>query len=141
MQNVFKSICIMTTPKNLYKQEFIDHYHNPRQRGVAQPSNFFGSATNPLCGDMIQWTGVVKNGLFEQLFFMGQGCILSQAFASMLAERLQGVSLNQASMITVSEYVAELGMSLGPTRTRCVALALEALQAGIKKYAESPQAS
>jgi nitrogen fixation NifU-like protein len=63
--------------------------------------------------------------------FSGHGCAISQAAASMLCERLQGMTLEEAKRLSREDVLEMLGIELGPVRLKCALLALKTLKAGI----------
>lgn len=118
----------------LYQDELMDHYRYPRNRGELAVYDFRVDDHNPSCGDRVSVTGTIKNKSIEQLLFMPQGCVLSQAAASMLAERCQGEGISVIMALTRDDIMQMLGIELGPTRLKCALLCLQVLQEGIRQY-------
>ena len=73
----------------------------------------------------------LRNGTIDQVRFSGHGCSISQASASMLCERVEGLSLEQAKRISREDVLEMLGIELGPVRLKCALLALKTLKAGV----------
>ncbi len=79
--------------EDLYKEIILDHYRNPRGRGVLEvPPAHRTEGYNPLCGDEVEvYLEVRDDGVALQI--AGQGCSISTSSASMMAEAVQGRSV------------------------------------------------
>ncbi len=119
---------------NLYQDVLIDHYRNPRNRGVLDHPDFKSGENNPSCGDSVSMSGRVKDDRLIAVSFEGAGCVISQAAASMLTEKVIGERLEDIMKLNAAFMRNLVGIELGPTRVRCALLALEALQKGIQEY-------
>lgn len=117
---------------DIYQIHIMDHYRNPRNKGVCPAATFSSDVLNPSCGDAVTITGSVENNTITCVRFEGHGCVISQAAASMLTEKVQGQTAQEVLQLTSADMIQLIGISLGPTRARCALLALEALQKGIK---------
>lgn len=121
---------------DLYQQELMDHYRNPRNKGRIEHPDFSSREHNPSCGDAIAIQGVVEHNHLAQLAFEGEGCVISQAMGSLLTQACTGKSLDEVMRLG-EPFVRELiGIELGPTRLRCALLALQALQQGIAEFVQ-----
>jgi nitrogen fixation NifU-like protein len=85
---------------------------------------------NPLCGDVIGMDFRVKDGVIEDVRFHGRGCAISQASASLMTERLKGMSLENARKIAKEDVLGELGIDISPARIKCALLSLKVLKVG-----------
>lgn len=85
----------MSQLDDLYKEVILDHYRRPRSRGALEaPPAVHARGYNPLCGDEVDvYAAVDANGLIEEVAFEGKGCAISQASASMMTERVRGLSV------------------------------------------------
>ncbi len=115
----------------LYRENILDHYKHPRNRGTLENPDITYEDSNPLCGDVIRMDFKLANGSIDQVRFSGHGCSISQASASMLCERVQGMSLEEAKKISRDDVLEMLGIELGPVRLKCALLALKTLKAGV----------
>ena len=130
---------------DLYQEVILDHFRKPRCQGcVANPS---GEATlfNPLCGDQISLTVKLDGSKIQDLGFTGQGCSISQASASMMADVCRGKDIAGARSLgegframmrgeKSAESLPELGDAAAlegvrrfSARVKCALLAWEAL--------------
>jgi nitrogen fixation NifU-like protein len=117
--------------KHLYSPLLLDHYHNPRNYGQLPGYTVASGQVNPSCGDKVSLQGLVHDGVLEKLMFEGAGCMISQAAASILTEKVTGMPVDVILNISNKEVVAWLGIKVGPTRELCVILALDALRVAL----------
>lgn len=146
---------------SLYQQLILDHYKRPRNRGEIE-----GGATvevhmrNPSCGDEIKLQLLVKDGVVEDLRFLGEGCSISQASASMMTTIVKGKRLDEALNLahrftemmhgdeeaardrSLRDLRALQGVSKFPVRVKCALLGFDALQEAVSQAgAGTPPAS
>lgn len=117
---------------SLYKEILLDHYKNPRYSGEVANCLFNVLESNPLCGDQIQISGIVENGVLSQVAFKGTGCVISQATASILLEKHAGGRVIDILTFSPRDLLDLIQIELGPNRLKCALLALIALQVGVK---------
>ncbi len=132
--------------QDLYKEIVLDHYRRPRHRHEIEDAEIEEHLNNPLCGDEVTVYANLRNEGLE-VGFTGRGCAISQASASMLAERLAGKSCEEAQE-EVSAFLqmmrTEPNEGLGdlvalkkvvqtPNRIRCATLAWDALKRGMER--------
>ena len=114
-----------------FSREYIlDHYKNPRNFGRIEKPTLSHEEDNPLCGDVIGIDLLVKDGTVEDVKFRGRGCAISQAAASLLTERIKGMSLDDARNIGKDDILGELGIEISPARIKCALLSLKVLKVG-----------
>jgi nitrogen fixation NifU-like protein len=115
----------------------VDHYRHPRHRGKLEGADVRMPGGNPGCGDLL--TAYLKaapgGDRVEALSFEGEGCTLSQAAASILAERMnqQRPSFEEVLAFRDEELMELLGRDLVSSRPRCATLALGTLQAAVRR--------
>lgn len=120
---------------DLYRENILDHYRNPRNRGTLAGAQIRHQDVNPLCGDEVRFeVRLDERGRVEAAAFDGRGCAISQASASMLTEAVRGKSLDAIKAMGRDDVLALLGIPLSPVRLKCALLALKVLQAGIHRY-------
>lgn len=85
---------------------------------------------HPSCGDRILLQlAVDQNEQITEAWHDGNGCITSQAAASLLCEYIEGKSLSELRIMTKAEMLSLLGIQLTPLRQQCALLAFNALRA------------
>src|SRR5205823_3965982 len=103
-----------TTRASFYREYILDHYKNPRNFGKIEDADISHEEYNPLCGDLVGMDFRVRDGRIEDVKFHGRGCAISQASASLMTERLKGLSLEEARTISKDEVLDELGIDISP---------------------------
>ena len=86
--------------QSLYQELILKHYRDPRNRGAVEDPDVEIAMNNPVCGDEITLTLRVREGVIEQARFRGQGCSISQASASMMAQLVEGKRLEEAEALS-----------------------------------------
>jgi len=123
--------------QELYREVILDHYRNPRRQGSLTGDHIHAEGNNPSCGDEFSLDLEVVDGRVVDAAIQGQGCSISQASGSMMAEAIVGKSVAEVTELT---HQFKLMMSiedgespLDPTRPGSVLGDLEALQ-GVRKF-------
>jgi len=121
--------------KGLYQDILVDHYKHSRNSGVIDPADFSSAQYNPSCGDRVSVTGLVSSdGVITDIRFQATGCVISVATASLLSEKVKGLTLADAALLDTPDILDLIGMSLGPTRLKCALLPLYALRDALHDY-------
>lgn len=120
--------------EDLYREEIIDHYQNPRNFGKMRDADVSFSDYNPVCGDEVEMQAKMENGTVKEAMFTGKGCAISQAAASMLTENVGGKSNKEIATMKQDEMLKIIRINPSPVRIKCAMLALRALQKGIIQY-------
>lgn len=115
---------------DMYAENILDHYKNPRNWGVLDPCNVDHEENNPLCGDHLRLTLKVDDGKIVAVGWSGDGCAICKASASMLGEEILDKTLEEAQHISKETVLANLGVQLSATRIKCAMLALKVLKVG-----------
>ena len=120
----------MAADDQFYREYILDHYKNPRNFGRLEGANVTHEEYNPLCGDLVGIDFRIEDGVIEDVRFHGRGCAISQASASLMTERLKGLSLEEARRISKDDVLEELGIDISPSRLKCALLTLKVLKVG-----------
>lgn len=118
----------------LYREMILDHYKRPRNAGRLADPSFSHRELNPVCGDEVTFDVRVDGSVVGEARFVGRGCAISQASASMLAESLKGRPLTDVARLEREDILQLLAIPVGPVRIKCAMLGLVALKNGIAKY-------
>ena len=122
--------------EDLYRDNLLDHYENPRYHGVLEHPDISHEESNPLCGDEIR-VDVKLNEDHTQITdiaFSGDGCIISQATASMLMEAVAGKTVADVQKLDRDDVLEMVGVPLTAARVKCAMLGLKVLKAGLYQY-------
>jgi nitrogen fixation NifU-like protein len=120
----------MAADDQFYREYILDHYKNPRNFGRIEQPDITHEEYNPLCGDMVGMDFRVQDGVIEDVRFHGRGCAISQASASLMTERLRGMTMEDARQVSKEDVLDELGIEISPARLKCALLPLKVLKVG-----------
>ncbi len=121
--------------RQAYVEHLLDHYEHPRHKGRTADADVQLGGGNPGCGDLITvYLKVGEGDRVETLTFEGEGCTISQAGGSIVAEMVQGMTLDDIKELGVPTMVEEMGADVVKSRVRCATLALGTLQAAVDQY-------
>lgn len=126
---------------NVPYSHLLDAYKNLQHYGQVDSADFVSNVHNPSCGDVLVFYGIIENNSFKQLCFTGQGCIISQVSASILANTLLNKPIQGIYSIHDSDVSTLLKVDLGLLRLNCATLALEALRQGVQSYLDQKKES
>ncbi len=83
--------------KNLYQEVILDHNKKPRNYRVIDEPTHSAKGHNPLCGDRLDlYLTVSDDNVIQDVSFVGDGCAISKASASIMTTLLIGKSLEEA---------------------------------------------
>jgi nitrogen fixation NifU-like protein len=136
--------------RELYQEIIIDHNRCPRNHHAMEDATSQALGFNPLCGDKLTVYVKIVDGTIKDLSFLGEGCAISQASASLMTDALCGKQVEQAHelfhqfhhMLTSDDDVPlsvldKLSVLAGvrsfPARVKCATLAWHTLEAALKK--------
>ncbi len=116
---------------DLYRENIMDHYQNPRNFGEIENPDISFKDSNPLCGDELQIDLKIEDNKVADVKFHCKCCAICKASASMLTEMVEDQDLDGLKEINKEDVMDNLGISLGPVRIKCALLPLKVLKAGI----------
>jgi nitrogen fixation NifU-like protein len=141
--------------RELYQEVILEHAKKPRNfRAIDTPDRRTADGWNPLCGDRMSVFVRVEGGVVKEASFLGTGCAISTASASLMTETLKGRTEQDVDALyhrfhdlvtgAVPEAAGEdlgkltvfAGVSEYPARVKCASLAWHALRAAMKNEAE-----
>ena len=137
--------------RDLYQQLIIDHNQNPQNFYEITDASYHADGQNPLCGDELSVFINEKDGLIMDIAFMGTGCAISKASASIMTSTLKGMMVDEAKILfekfyilaTTGESAEDLGKLavLGgvhkyPSRVKCATLAWHTFQGAMNNSHE-----
>lgn len=122
-----------TNEDELYQEHILDHYEDPYHRGKAAAPTHAHEDDNPLCGDFVHVDLEIDpaTGKVKQAFFDGDGCCISQASASMLMERCEGMTVEEVRAFSADDMLNLFGAKLTPNRQKCCLLSWRVLQSAV----------
>ncbi len=134
----------------LYRQVIMDHYKHPRNKGALGSDSLTIDMNNPTCGDRIQLTLRVEDGIVTDAKFDGEGCSISMSSASMMTVAIKGQPVEEAmklsktfsdmmlgkeidDSIDFGDVEALQGVAKFPARIKCATLAWKAMEKGLQE--------
>lgn len=132
---------------DLYQQVILDHCKKPRNFHDLPAATCSAQGHNPLCGDQLKLFLAMDGDVIKDISFMGSGCCISKASASLLTENVKGKKRGEVQkmfeqvheMVTTGEVNGEVGklavfagVHKYPARVKCAILAWHALIAAMK---------
>lgn len=116
----------------LYQEQIIDHYKNPRNKKELNNPDFIHTQHNPLCGDELTFYIKRKEDQSLEITFTGNGCAISQASASLLSEFLNNKNIEEIQKLTEEEIYTLLGIPISNNRKKCALLSLKTIKKAIE---------
>ena len=139
---------------DLYREVILDHYSRPRNKGALTPADVVREGANPLCGDEIRLSLIVRDGVVRDVRFDGKGCSISQASASMMTERIKGQPVAEARRLIAAfralmrgeapggddlgDLEALQGVRKFPVRVKCATLGWVTLEEALDEVTTAP---
>ena len=135
----------------LYRDVILEHFKNPSRAGTLPDAQITVDGTNPLCGDELTFYLALNGQGIDQTRFTVKGCAISQAAASMLAEQLEGKTIDEAQRlinamkglmqgkdpdpsIDLGDLEALGGVRQFPVRVKCAALSWNVVEQGLQQH-------
>jgi len=120
--------------RQAYIENLLDYYQNPRNKGRIEDATVSVSGGNPGCGDVVTMYVTIEDGVAKQIHFEGQGCTISQAGASMVAEKYEGQPLEEIEASNTDDMIDEMGREVVLSRIRCASVGIGTLKGAIQLY-------
>jgi len=118
---------------DLYRENILDHYRNPRNAGHIDHPSATAEGVNPLCGDELAIELKVEDGVVTDVRYNGRGCAISQAATSMLTDLVKGRTAAEVATMPKDELLDEIGIPLTPVRLKCALLGLGVLKVALHR--------
>ncbi len=118
--------------ESMYQEIILDHYRNPRNKGLRGEGLIEVHHVNPTCGDEITLRVQVQDGVVSDVSYDGEGCSISQASTSVMTELVLGKTVDEA--LAVQETFLELMQSRGTIEPDEDVLEDGIAFAGVSKY-------
>ena len=144
----------MNDLRELYQEVIIDHSKHPRHHYCMTHPSHHAQGYNPLCGDKLTVFMQIKEGKIEEISFVGNGCAISQASASLMTDAVLGLTVEQANelfnqfhtMLTHEDSLVSMGLNkltilagvrAFPARVKCATLAWHTLEAALQRESKT----
>ncbi|TWU00503.1 NifU-like protein [Botrimarina colliarenosi] len=127
----------MPSEEEIYQEHILDHYEDPFHQGPLAGETHAHEDKNPLCGDVVRIALKVddasKGGAAKivDCAFEGDGCVISQASASMLLEELCGKTVDEVEAFSAEDMLKLYGPRLTPNRQKCCLLSWRVIRQAV----------
>jgi nitrogen fixation protein NifU and related proteins len=118
----------------MYSPTVLNHLDHPRNTGAMPDATHHGTATNPVCGDLLHLYLKLKHDQISAASFEAQSCPPCIAAASLLTEMLAGQSVADARQLKPHDLKQALG-GLPRNKEHCALLAIDALREALAQTA------
>jgi len=137
--------------RELYQEVIFDHNRKPRNFHALEEATHRADGHNPLCGDQLTVYAKVEEGVVQDISFVGHGCAISTASASLMTETVKGMPVEEVeslfqdmhAMLTEAHPDRDLGklevlsgVREFPARVKCATLAWHTLHNAIHQAQE-----
>ena len=123
---------------NLYAENVLDHYRHPHRKAPLASPHVEHAEVNASCGDVVTVQLRLEGGKIADIGWNGEGCAISQAAMSLLADALSDMPEQDLLALPASSMLDLLGVDVGPRRLKCALLALHTAQNALRKYRGLP---
>jgi nitrogen fixation NifU-like protein len=120
--------------RQAYIENLLDYYQSPRNKGRIEGATVSVSGGNPGCGDVVTMYVTIEDGVATHVSFEGQGCTISQAGASMVAEKYEGEPIETIEQASTDDMIDEMGREVVISRVRCATVGIGTLKGAIQQY-------
>lgn len=140
----------MSLSEDLYKEVILEHSQNPSHNAHVDGANVKESGVNRSCGDEVDLELLVEDGVVRSVGVLGRGCSISTASGSMMADAIEGKTIEQVEDLIdrfkgmlledseprFSDEMEDLeslkGVRRYPIRVKCATLSWNTLEQALK---------
>jgi nitrogen fixation NifU-like protein len=145
----------MSELSDLYQEVILDHNKNPRNYREIANADKTADGHNPLCGDQLKVYLCVEDDKITDVAFVGSGCAISKASASMMTQAVKGKTRGEAEMLfdefhrmvrgeldeeAEDNHLGRLKIFAGvrefPARVKCASLSWHTMKAALENEEE-----
>ncbi|MBR7162768.1 MAG: iron-sulfur cluster assembly scaffold protein [Clostridia bacterium] len=117
----------------MYNEKVMQAFQNPQNVGEVENYNAIGTVGNENCGDIMQITMLIEDGIIKDAKFKTFGCAAAVASSSTATAMIIGKTIEEALKIKNSDVIETLE-GLPPQKIHCSVLAEEAIKLAIEDY-------
>ena len=120
----------------MYNEKVMEVFKNPQHMGEVENYNAIGTVGNEVCGDIMQITMRIEDGIIKDAKFKTFGCAAAVASSSTATGMIIGKTIEEALKLTNKQVVEEL-QGLPPQKIHCSVLAEDAMRLAIDNYLQN----
>lgn len=117
----------------LYQEHILEHYKHPHNRRMMEGYDIKQKGENISCGDDLVLYLKWGEDILEDISFEGFGCAISQSGASMLTDKIKGMTKSDIAEFSEKDMYDLYGTTISPQRQKCALLALSTLAEALKE--------
>ena len=114
-----------------YSTKFKDHLAHPRNAGELSDANAVADETNPICGDRLRLSLIVRDDRIEEVRYLAYGCPPTLVCGSVLTELISGKTTEEAKRLTRADLLDAIG-GLPSRKHHAASLAIETLHSALR---------
>ncbi len=118
-----------------YSATFKDHLSNPRNVGELTDATVTAEEVNPVCGDRLRLSLLIRNGRIESAKYLAYGCPPTLVSGSVLTEMVIGKSVDEVLATERSELIERVG-GLPSRKHHAASLAIETLRSALSHLSD-----
>ena len=118
----------------IYQEHLLSHSRSPRNKGVLEDADVVQKGNNPSCGDQMTLYIKYTGDAVGDVRFDGVGCAVSTAAASLLTEKIKGMTRSDMEKLTNQDMYDMLKVEIHGSREKCALLALHTLREALAKF-------
>jgi nitrogen fixation NifU-like protein len=141
----------MSELSDLYQEVILDHNKNPRNYREITNADKTADGHNPLCGDQLKVFLSMDDDKVTDVAFVGSGCAISKASASMMTQAVKGKNREEAEILfdefhrmvrgemdeeAEDNHLGKLKIFAGvrefPARVKCASLSWHTMKAALE---------
>ena len=120
----------------MYNEKVMEVFKNPQHMGEVENYNAIGTVGNEVCGDIMQITMRIEDGIIKDAQFKTFGCAAAVASSSTATGMIIGKTIEEALKLTNKQVIEEL-QGLPPQKIHCSVLAEDAIRLAIDNYLQN----
>lgn len=124
----------------MYSEKIINHFKNPKNMGKMENPTVKARVGNKICGDVMEVTLKIKDGVITDAKFQAFGCAPAIATCSIMTQMIKGEKLKEARKINPEKIDKSLG-GLPEVKKHCANLAFETLEKALNKHKQGSEKS
>ena len=116
-----------------YTKKTVDHFLKPKNIGKLPKPDGYAQIGNMVCGDQLDFYIKVEKGRIKDVKFLSFGCASNIATASVMTEKVKGMTVAQAKKFNWRKIIEDLG-GLPQQKVHCSIMAVQGLKEAIADY-------
>lgn len=118
-----------------YTKKTLDHFLKPKNIGKIKKPDGYAQIGNMVCGDQLDFFLKVENGRIKDVKFLSFGCASNIATASVMTEKVKGMTIEKAKKYAWKKIIDDLG-GMPEQKVHCSVMAVQGLKKAILDYEE-----